>query len=286
MLNLTREQWDCAKQRGFSLVEMIIVMAMLGVVIMAVMSLFIPAVRSTSVQTQVSDVQANLRLAMNRMTEDLVLAGFLVNPGDVTGGGAAGAIFWEGDVSLKDTDDLTVRTRTIGNSFARVIAYNSGTLGLSDADMASAFPQGTSVRLFEPMTAEEVDGVVYSVDTNTTTAVIGTVTYPVLTVSPTPPDVPKETVVLKVKDNAQPPLQTIRYRVNNGALERIVNGSTQILARNVESVLFNYEDSTSGAIKRVDITLTGQPVGLSGGGIESSAKDRQLQTSVALRNVY
>jgi prepilin-type N-terminal cleavage/methylation domain-containing protein len=286
MLNLTKEQCTCRSQRGFSIVEVLVVMVIMGVVMTAVMSLYIPVVRSTSVQTQLSDVQANMRLAMNRMTQDLILAGFLVRPGDVTGGGAAGAIFWEGDVSLKDTDDLTIRTRTIGNSFARVIAYDSGELGLSDADMALAFPPGTSVRLFEPVTAEEVDGVVYSVTGNTATATINTVTYPVLTVTPSPPDVPKETVVLKVRDNAQPPMQTIRYRVNNGALERIVNGSTQILARNVESVLFNYVESTTGSVKRVDITLTGEPVGLSGGGAESNVKNRQLRTSVALRNVY
>jgi prepilin-type N-terminal cleavage/methylation domain-containing protein len=285
MLKLMKKQCGCASQRGFSLVEMLVVMAMLSVVMLAVTSLFIPAVRSTSVQTEVSDIQANLRLAMNRMTNDLVLAGFLVMPGDTTGGGAAGAIFWEPVGSSNPSADLTIRTRTVGNAFGRVIAYNSAKIVLSDADMALAFPSGTSIRLFVPTTSDEVDGVVYSVTDNTTTETIDTVTYPVLTVTPSPPTVPNETVVLRVRDSASPSMQTIRYRVNNGALERIVNGATQLLARNVDSVFFEYTPP-SGAVKRVDITLSGQSTGLSGGGAESSAKDRQLRTSVALRNVY
>ncbi|MGK2943121.1 MAG: PilW family protein [Desulfuromonadales bacterium] len=299
MLNLTGKQWCCAKQRGFSLVEMIIVMAMLGVVMMAVMSLFIPAVRSTSVQTQVSDVQANLRLAMNRMTQDLVLAGFLVNPGYDTGG-TAGPIYWEGG---DPTTDLTIRTRSVGNSFARIIANNNtGKIGLSDVEMLSSFPVNTKVRIFAPMNAVEAEGVgavydedapsdydkyIYTIILNNPVAeTIDGVSCPAsLTVTPFtfPTGVLKEAIILKA---GQRPMQTIRYRVNNGTLERIVNGTTQFLARNVESVLFAYQNSVTGAVKRVDITLTGQPAGLPGGGIESSAKDRQLQTSVALRNVY
>ncbi len=288
MLSFMEDKSVYSRQRGFSLVEMIIVMAMLGVVMMAVMSLYVPAVRSTKVQTEVSDIQANLRLALDRMTKDLVLAGFLVNPGFGPGSPvASGAIFWEGDVNPQDTDDLTIRTRTVGNAFARVLAYDAtGKIGLSDADMALAFPPGTSIRLFEPMTSEEVDGVVYSVTDNTATATIDSVVYPVLTVNPIPPDVPNETVVVKVKDNTVPAMQTIRYRVNNGTLERIVNGTPQYLARNVDSVLFAYETSATGSVKRIDITLTGQSTDLGGGGIESRAKDRQLRTSVALRNVY
>ena len=288
MLNVIKKQREFARQRGFTLVEMLVVMVILGVVIMATMSLFIPAVRSTSVQTQLSDVQSNLRLALDRMTQDLLLAGFLVNPGDVTGGGAAGAIFWEGDVTPNDTDDLTIRTRTADNAFGRVLAYDPGKIGLSDAEMASLFPPGTKIRLFQPMTAEEFEpGVVYNVTDNATPATIDAVTYPTLMFTPNPAaDVPQETVVVKVKDGAAPSLQTIRYRVVDGALQRIVNGTTQLLARNVAAVAFAYEASATGAVKRVDITLTGQPTSLAGGGIESRAKNRSLVTSVALRNVY
>ena len=64
--------------RGMSLVELMLVMAILSVVMLAVMSLYVPAYQSTVAQTQVSDVQSNLRLALKTMTRDLLLAGFLV----------------------------------------------------------------------------------------------------------------------------------------------------------------------------------------------------------------
>ena len=287
-------------QKGLSLVELLVVMAILGVVMMAVTSLFIPAVRSTSTQTQVADVQSNLRLAMDRMTKDLLLAGFLVDP-DYDAGGTLnpGPVYWEGDISSEDPDDLTIRTRAISDAFGRVIAYNSGKLGLSDTDMAAAFPVNSSVRLFAPMVSQELESIddpsydendssyfddfVHTIDSHDTIT-IGSDTYTALVLSSPPSDVPPETVVLRVRDNNQPPMQTIRYRLNNGALERIVNGATQILARNVDSLNFNYETSL-GAVKKVDITLSGQTVGLGDDAI-SGTKSRTLETSVTLRNVY
>lgn len=296
-MKLTRRRRDWATQRGFSLIEMIIVMAIFGVVIMVVMSLFIPAVRSTTVQTELSDVQANLRLATNRMTQDLVLAGFLVNPGYDTGG-TAGAVFWEGG---DPSNDLTIRTRSVGNAFARILANdNTGKLGVSDAEMLAAFPKGTAIRLFAPMSDMEAEGVgsvydeddpsyyddyiytVTGIELNSVT-IDSTPCAGYMSVTPIPAGTLTEAVAVKA---GQRPMQTIRYRVNNGALERIVNGTTQFLARNVDSVLFAYQNSPTGAVKRVDITLTGQSVSLSGGGVESAPKDRQVKTSVALRNVY
>ncbi len=64
--------------RGMTLVELLMVMAILSVVMMAVMSLYIPVVQSTAAQTQVADVQDNLRLALKTMTRDLLTGGFLV----------------------------------------------------------------------------------------------------------------------------------------------------------------------------------------------------------------
>lgn len=311
MFKVTGAQRQFAGQRGFSLVEMIIVMAILGVVIMAVMSLFIPAVRSTNVQSGLSDVQANLRLAMNRLTEDLLVAGYLVNPGysnaALPGGSRAGAIYWTSDV-VEDPTELTIRTRTVGNAFARVVDNEGSNLAVSDADMLSAFPVGTKIRIFAPVDALEIQAsevagydennpayyasCVYTVTASSTPITVNTTSYPGggLTVSgllgTPPPGTLREAVIVKIRDDTQPPMQTIRYRVNNGALERIVNGSVQILARNVQSANFDYVNSASGAVKRVDVTLTGEPVGLTGGGAESTAKNRSLRTSVALRNVY
>ena len=263
--------------RGMTLVEMIVVMAILSVVMMAVMSLYVPIHQSTAAQTQVSDVQSNLRLAASRMTKDLLTAGFLVpnNP-----------IIFEASITPTtgentDDDDFTIRTRAVGNAFARV-ASASGDIQITptDSDMADLFPDGSMVRLFEPMTGDEIQAGVYEVKSSPA----GTIA-----IDPggafTAAEVLPETVVLKVRDAGQPALQTIRYRLVDGALTREVNGNVQYLARNVDNINFTYDKTPEGRVRRVDIQLTSVTKALKDDA-NSGAKRRQVNTSVSLRNVY
>ena len=64
------------------------------------------------------------------------------------------------------------------------------------------------------------------------------------------------------RDQNQPPLQTIRYQLNNDSLERIVNGNVQVLARNVDmntaNSFFDYDLNSEGRVAIVDIKLTGK----------------------------
>jgi len=271
--------------RGMTLVEMLLVMAIFAIVMLAVMSLFIPAVKSTAVQTQVTDVQSNLRLAMNRITQDLLTAGFLIGDDD--------PIIFESGTD-KDQEDFTIQTRAVGSGFARIreetdcgttIPVSSTVLPLSMGAMVDNFPVGSKVRLFESVTAVELEGAVYTVASKDSCKLtldgVG-VGVPI----------PEEAVVIRIKDDTQPAMQTIRYRENDSdgdgntdSLVRIVNGDTQILARNVSDVNFLYEDSASGRIHKVDVVVTGQTEAV-GTDAVSSAKTRVLQTSVTLRNVF
>ena len=262
---------------GITLVELLVVMTILSVVMMAVISLYIPIQQSTVAQTQVSDVQSYLRLAVSRMTKDLLTAGFLVptNP-----------IIFEASITPttgenEDDDDFTIRTRAVGNAFARV-ASTSGDIQITptDSDMADLFPDGSMVRLFEPMTGDEIQAGAYEVQSSPA----GTIA-----IDPggafTAAEVLPETVVLKVRDATQPALQTIRYRLVDGALTREVNGNVQYLARNVDSINFTYDKTPEGRVRRVDIQLTGITKALKNDAL-SGAKTRQVNTSVSLRNVY
>ncbi len=274
--------------RGLTLVEMVMVMAIFSIVMMAVISLFIPAVKSTAVQTQVTDVQSNLRLAINRLSEDLLTAGFLI--------GAEAPIIFESGTN-DDPTDFTIQSKTVGNDFGRVISGSSTELTLSQASMLESFPIGSNIRLFEPITALEIE-LPAGEDPETNSADrIHTVidnTGGILTIDPavSSGSVPAETVVLRVKDNAQPVLQTIRYRLidddGNGTadtLVREVNGTPQRLARNVTSVNFGYDYSASGRVNKVEVTLEGSTVAL---GTESYADQsvRALQSAVSLRNAF
>ena len=284
--------------RGMSLVELLLVMAILSVVMLAVMSLYVPAHQSTVAQTQVSDVNANLRLALKVMTQDLLTAGFLVPMTPV--------VFPDADpdyrtlnldsIGTENDSDFILRSRIVGNDFARVSGVSSLGLGkfeltLSDSDMPSNFPAGSRVRLFEP---------IQSVEIRNTSGTDQERAYPVLAppgaskitidtsaVSPAfnALDIPAETVVVRVKDANQPPLQTIRYRVDNDALIREINDEPQILARNVDTVDFDYNYTPQGRVNRIEITLTGKTNALKNDAI-SGEKTRQIETSVMLRNIH
>ena len=273
-------------RRGMTLVELLLVMAILSIVTLALMSLYIPTYQSTVAQTQVSDVQDNLRLALKVMTRDILHAGFLVPVDPITS---------------NDESGFTIRTRIVGNDFARVTGTANDTgkirITVADADMVDNFRVGSRVRLFSPINANEVteqpvvagitdDERAYPVvdtDPSNSYVFIGTTSNPSLDAA----DILPETVMLVVRDQNQPPLQTIQYRLNNDSLERIVNGNLQALARNIDMAnsSFDYWPDTGDPIKRIDIILAGKTIGLKDDAI-SREKIRSLETSVKMRNVF
>lgn len=273
----------CLKKscRGMTLVEILLVTAILSIVMMAVMSLYIPTQRSTVVQSQLTDVQGNLQLAMNRLSEDLLTAGFLVPSGvpPITG---------------NSSTELMIQTRLVSKGFGRIFAdaENQGgdvKVTLASNAMAEHFPVGSLVRLVEGVSATEINESTVPDPTERVYTVVSRPTANTLVISDPAGNltfgaVRKETVVVRVKDSGTPSVQTIRYRVNNGALERIVNGETQYLARNITSIGFIYALNAQGKVRKVEVTLTGKTRAM---GTEATAieKTRTLQTSVTLRNV-
>ncbi|GEM_PF-3340570 len=303
-----------AGNRGFTLIEAIVVMAILSVVMLAIMSFIIPTQQSMKMQSNATDVQSNLNLALNVMTKDLLMAGFLVDPafdpvvtnaacpsywkGDTaTDNMAAGPIFWQGDDITEDTNDLTIRTRVSGNAFAVIdgVAGSSGnwTITPSHQDMFNNFCSGNtvkvaSVRVFNPVSMRELGCA--SDACEMTPAAANTLSN---CNSATKTFVINNTVLDSSTSNGLVivgatglPMHTIRYRVNNGTLERIVNGVTQNLARGVTSINFAYGKSTGGVVKRVDITATGVIAAMKAGEAELGQKTRTLTTSVNLRNSF
>ena len=63
---------------GFTLVELLVVTAIIGIVIGSVYSLYLTQLKSAYQQDEALDVQQNLRLAMDAITKDLRMAGMLV----------------------------------------------------------------------------------------------------------------------------------------------------------------------------------------------------------------
>lgn len=69
-------------QSGFTLVEVMIVVALTGVIMGAVYSLYITNLHTSHTQDETVEVQQNLRIAMDVVTRDLRMAGMLVDYGN------------------------------------------------------------------------------------------------------------------------------------------------------------------------------------------------------------
>jgi prepilin-type N-terminal cleavage/methylation domain-containing protein len=251
--------------KGMTLVEVLVVAAILGVVVMAVMSLFIPTVQNTAVQTEVSDVQSNLRLAIDRMTDDLLTAGFLMD-------GAAPSI-------NNDATGFTIQTRLVGSGFGRTTAATGDKITLAQEAMLTSFPQGSSLRLFNPSDPTAGSSQIYEVKNVDADD-------PELTIEPTINSSlgSGSLVVVSVAPGA-PLIQTIRYQFEDGTLTRTVNnGQKQFLARGIDDVSFDYWP-TPTEVRRVDINLTGVTEERIVNGAPTQ-KTRELRTSVTLRNTF
>jgi hypothetical protein len=147
--------------------------------------------------------------------------------------------------------------------------------------MDQNFPDGCKVRLFDPLSTNELvpNGVYTVVNPDVTAINVNPADNDGAIQTDFPDAVGRETVIVRVADDASPAVQTIRYRFNNGALERIVNGNPQVLALDLDGVNFSYEWTTSEPqrVRRVDILLRGRTQEL---------KERDVSTSVTLRNVF
>ena len=277
--------------KGFTLVEVIIVMAILSVVMMAVMSLIIPMQRSAVVQSQVVDVQGNLRVALEGMAKDFRNAGFLT-PGDPV------------DAVVGPTNTITIRTRAgrvgIVNP-AGIPAAPTGNFTLSDVEQGSSFPAGTFVGIFSPLaTNNYLNGQTYLVDTQNAgdkrlITLIKSNGDPLLAADIDAfRDVSQPLVLLPIASAAVPVADTIRtityeFDAANKALKRSVAGSaTQVLARGVDGT-FDRKTTTMAdgttAINRVIINMTGKTRQVGADDAIGSVKSKTIRTVFTLRNI-
>jgi len=73
------------KAAGFSLIELMIALAIASIVMAAIFGLYGGLTRSYTSQNVAAAVQQTARACMNLMAEDIMMAGF--NPGEITGSG-------------------------------------------------------------------------------------------------------------------------------------------------------------------------------------------------------
>lgn len=143
-----------ANSRGFSLVELLVVVVIFGVVSIAVLDLYVNVVRSTTSSEEVVEVQQGMRIALEQMARDIQMSGFMVPTGM--------------PITVAQNDLLTLTTASAYRTFARVnvlapvtFTVANGTTGVNitvgSAAMARLFTANTDfVRIVSPATGAQV----------------------------------------------------------------------------------------------------------------------------------
>ena len=74
-------------RKGMTLIELLVALSISGILVAGVYRTFVSQQHTYTVQDQVVDMQQNVRLAINRMTREIRMAGFGITDGTVFGGG-------------------------------------------------------------------------------------------------------------------------------------------------------------------------------------------------------
>jgi prepilin-type N-terminal cleavage/methylation domain-containing protein len=111
-------------QAGFGLVELLVVLGILAVVMGAVNSLYVAHQRSATTEAEAVDVQQNLRIAMDQMSRDINMAGFMVTGADAIAAAVDGAPAPDSMTLNTGSESLVAATINGSNPAVNVVAGN------------------------------------------------------------------------------------------------------------------------------------------------------------------
>ena len=141
-------------KRGFTLVELLVVMAIMGIVASAIFALYLNSQRTALEQEQIVDVQQSIRFALDQIERDIRMAGFLV-PSNVPG--VDGPIISAPNLPTA-ANPLTLQTASSGAQVLRVAtrflspssATTAQAVTVDSTDMAVLFKMNDYARIIRP----------------------------------------------------------------------------------------------------------------------------------------
>jgi len=281
--------------KGFTLVELLIVMAITGVVVMAIYSLHRTSLRSATTQDEVVELQQNLRIALDQMARDVRLAGFMVPSAQTA-------------LSTASATSLTLRLGTTTGQVARVgddftspsDVATERNVGIASAEMVDMFDSGQYVRIIRPEDGSQPRDRVFEV-----AAKDRTVPRLVLKGFDLAIDYLAGDMLVRVLDTSSAHPATVSYALVDDPdsvdpamqlLQRTATGlSAETVAIKVTALAFSYllEDGTEtnaptdlGEVRAVRITLTGATDATKTGSSQySGVKTRRVTSVVKIRNI-
>ncbi|PNU19195.1 hypothetical protein C2E25_13695 [Geothermobacter hydrogeniphilus] len=276
------------RRAGFTLLELLIGIAITGIALAAIYSLYITMQRTTTDQSRVVDSQQNLRVAMDFISRDLSMAGAIIYRN--TPGIAAGS----------DASTLTINTASSSGAFALISSSlevpQSATTTSNEAftvevpAMVDRFSAGDSVRIYRPQSGSQpysaLPLTVQSVNSGTRTITIagfGSLAEPI--------QYNTGDVIVRIGAGAPDP-SSITWTLNGTDLTRQADsGGQQVVADNISQLQFDYilndgtEVATPSASQLADISAVRVTL-VSTTAKQASQQNRQrsLSNVVHLRN--
>jgi type IV pilus assembly protein PilW len=258
-------------QRGFTLVEMMVAVVIMGLVLMAIYQSFISQFRSYTAQDNVSAVQVDVRTAADMIARDIRNAGFAVqtgtNPVDLAVNGGAGSDSIRLNLASSTATYLVDPVMT-----GQVIKVQSA-VGFEVGQLVDIIDLRTKLSIHP--TGQTISAIDMNANPNTLT----------ITGTPTAALMNGDIVV-------SPPAGQVTYALTGTTLTRTTTGPGVELSQNIQSVKFNYlmaDGSTVTVpadytqVSAVQVTLTGV-TNLQVAQVGGTQPARTLQTVVGIRN--
>jgi len=268
-------------QAGFSLVEILVVLAMMGLVTMAVYSLYQTTQRTATTQDNVVELQQNLRVALDRLERDIRMAGFMVSAS------AAPST----PLSVAGANTLTLQTASAAGRVARVAldfqspanATTEVHVRVASADVADLLESGDVVRVIRtPDHNQPLDSTFIVAGKDRTVPEVRLVGFSTPGIQYKAGD-----VIVRTSGGAPHP-NTVAYSLSGDELKRTANGgAAETVAGGITSLQFWYlldDNSRTNAptdlslIKAVEVRVAGQATSQEGN------KIREIQGVVTIRN--
>lgn len=278
-------------RNGFTLVEILIVIFLFGIFIGAAYSLYVAHMKTAVAQEEIVDVQQNLRIAMDAISRDVAMGGFL-SPAPLN------------IAFANNSTAISLATATAEKSYLRIIDPVSPlTYRVAPQTALGRFAVNDTVRSINP------EGVTQGADSVFTVDAIGSDTVKLKDISAVAPQVGD--VLCKIATTAAPFPETIAYSVSSDpalcgtglkCVIRRVNQDAPLAIAQIGGskpgdeghLQFSYllndgrelraitSTDDASALRAIRITLTGQAVRTGEAGKRGAI--RRMSSMVRLRN--
>jgi prepilin-type N-terminal cleavage/methylation domain-containing protein len=292
------------KKAGFTLIEMLVAIAVSAIAFSGIYSVYSTMMTTTINESDVVDTQQELRLAVDYLSRDIKMAGFLipVNKDAIDTGSSSTSLNLQ---TVTDTYAFAVIDEDVDLAVSKIDC----TLSIATPTMLSPFEQDDRVRIIRPVTMsligecedpendtetcpEDVTFTIKAVDDIDDT-IAGSAAGEIDLYDLDNSDelaIRAGDLLFAVDDESNDYPMKINWNLNGTTLERTRDdGSTATIIENVSSLSFDYLDENGSAktdltetddIAAVRITLAA----VSDGQLDGSDRERELSTIVYLRN--